>query len=183
MRAAGVPEIIGEGRFELPRKADFNADGENTDYAMRTWGATFLEIGVDPDFGIVRLRRVGGTYSAGRIVNPRTARSQMIGGIIWEWGKVILEESVQEPTHGRWLAKNLSNVAIPVNADIPADIDVKFVDEYDEHASNIGARGIGELGATGVAAAVANAVYDAVGVRVRSLPISPWKILGQAPAH
>jgi xanthine dehydrogenase YagR molybdenum-binding subunit len=141
----------------------------------------FLEIGVDPDFGILRLRRVVGSYSAGRIINPKTARSQLTGGIIWEWGKATMEESVQEPTHGRWLAKNLSNVSIPVNADIPTNIDVAFVEEFDPHTSGpLGARGIGELAATGVAAAVANAVYDAVGVRVRSLPILPWKILGRA---
>lgn len=145
--------------------------------AQGTWGAIFVEIGVDPDFGILRLRRAVGTYSAGRIINPKTARSQMIGGIIWEWGKATMEESVQEPTHGRWLAKNLSNVAIPVNADIPAAIDVHFIEEFDPHASAIGARGIGELGATGVAAAIANAVFDAVGVRVREVPILPWKIL------
>lgn len=177
MREIGVADIVGEARFTLPHGLPFNADGEGTPYAMRTWGAVFVEIGVDPDFGILRLRRVVGSYSAGRIVNPKTARSQLTGGIIWEWGKATMEESVQEPTYGRWLAKNLSNVAIPVNADIPADIDVDFVDEYDEHASLHGGRGIGELAATGVAAAVGNAVYDAVGVRVRSLPILPWKIL------
>src|SRR5436189_202880 len=80
------------------------------------------------------------------------------------------EESLREPTYGRWLAKNLSNVAIPVNADIPTDITIHFVSEFDEHASAIGVRGIGELAATGVDAAVAAAVYDAVGVRVRELP-------------
>ena len=88
-----------------------------------------------------------------------------------------MEQSVQEPRHGRWLAKNLSNVSIPVNADIPSDITIHFVDEFDEHVSPIGARGIGELGATGVAAAVANAVYDAVGIRVRELPILPSKLM------
>jgi xanthine dehydrogenase YagR molybdenum-binding subunit len=101
----------------------------------------------------------------------------MTGGIIWGWGKATMEESDQEPVHGRWLAKNLSNVAVPVNADIPAGIDVSFTDEYDETASLIGARGIGELGATGVDAAVAAAVHDAVGIRVRDLPILPWKVL------
>jgi CO/xanthine dehydrogenase Mo-binding subunit len=130
-----------------------------------------------PGAGRVRLRRAVGVYSAGRIVNPVTARAQMTGGIIWGWGKATMEESDQEPVHGRWLAKNLSNVAVPVNADIPADIDVSFTDEYDETASLIGARGIGELGATGVDAAVAAAVHDAVGVRVRDLPILPWKVL------
>jgi xanthine dehydrogenase YagR molybdenum-binding subunit len=89
-----------------------------------------------------------------------------------------MEASIVEPRHARFLAKNLSNVAIPVNADIPHDaIDVGFIDEFDEHASPTGARGIGELGATGVAAAIANAVYDAVGVRVRQVPILPHHIL------
>lgn len=101
----------------------------------------------------------------------------MIGGIVWGWGMAMMEQSVQEPGHGRWLAKNLSNVSIPVNADIPSDITIHFVDEFDEHVSSIGARGIGELGATGVTAAVANAVYDAIGVRVRDLPITPSKLI------
>jgi xanthine dehydrogenase YagR molybdenum-binding subunit len=174
---AGIDELVGEGTFALPGEAGFNADGAGTPYAMRTWGVIFVEVGVDPDFGLLRLRRAVGVYSAGRIVNPVTARAQMTGGIIWGWGKATMEESDQEPVHGRWLAKNLSNVAVPVNADIPADIDVAFTDEYDEAASLIGARGIGELGATGVDAAVAAAVHDAVGVRVRDLPILPWKVL------
>jgi len=178
---AGLDELIGEGSFELPGGAGFNADGAGTPYAIRTWGVIFTEVGVDPDFGLLRLRRAVGVYSAGRIVNPVTARAQMTGGIIWGWGKATMEESDQEPVSGRWLAKNLSNVAVPVNADIPAGIDVSFTDEYDEAASLIGARGIGELGATGVDAAVAAAVHDAVGVRVRDLPILPWKVLAGGP--
>ena len=177
MERAGIDELVGDGSFALPGGAQMNGDGEGTPYAMRTWGAIFVEVGVDPDFGVLRLRRAVGAYSAGRIVNPTTARAQMTGGIIWGWGKATMEESDQEPVHGRWLAKNLSNVAVPVNADIPTDIDVSFTDEFDEAASLIGARGIGELGATGVDAAVAAAVYDAVGVRVRELPILPWKVL------
>ena len=136
-------------RSSCPAGQMFNGDGEGTPYAMRTWGAIFVEVGVDPDFGMLRLRRAVGVYSAGRIINALTARAQMIGAIIWGWGKATMEESDQEPVHGRWLAKNLSNVAVPVNADIPADIDVSFVEEFDEAASLIGARGIGELGATG----------------------------------
>lgn len=170
-------DVVGEGKFVLPNGAPFNADGTDTPYAMRTWGAIFVEVGVDPDFGLIRLRRAVGSYSAGRIVNPKTARSQMIGSIIWGWGMAALEQSQFEAAHGRWLAKNLSNVSLPVNADIPADIQIHFVDEFDPHASLIGARGIGELGATGVAAAVANAVYDAVGVRIRELPITAAKLL------
>ncbi len=173
----GSGEIVGEGRF-TPPGGGMNMDGEGTRSALRSWGAIFIEVGVDRDFGLIRLRRAVGVYSAGRILNPVTARAQMIGGIIWGWGKATLEESDQEPIHGRWLAKNLSNVAVPVNADIPSSLDVSFINEYDDAASVIGARGIGELGATGVDAAVAAAVHDAVGVRVRDLPILPWKVLG-----
>jgi xanthine dehydrogenase YagR molybdenum-binding subunit len=182
MAEAGVDELVGEGAYELPGGAQFNGDGEGTPYAMRTWGAVFVEVGVDPDFGVLRLRRAVGVYSAGRIVNALTARAQMVGAIVWGWGKATMEESDQEPVYGRWLAKNLSNVAVPVNADIPADIDVSFVEEFDEAASLIGARGIGELGATGVDAAVAAAVHDAVGVRVREVPIMPWKVLEGLPS-
>jgi xanthine dehydrogenase YagR molybdenum-binding subunit len=147
------------------------------DYPARTFGAIFVEVGVDPDLGLLRLRRATGIYSAGRIINPMTARSQMIGGIVWGWGMAAMEASRYEPTLGRWLAKDLAGVAIPVNADIPPGIDVGFVDEVDEKAGPTGAKGIGELGATGVAAAVANAVFDAIGLRVRDLPITPDKLL------
>jgi xanthine dehydrogenase YagR molybdenum-binding subunit len=134
-------------------------------------------VAVDPELGLLRLRRAVGSYSAGRIINPRTARSQMTGGMIWGWGMAAMEASVRDNTLGRWLSKNLAGVAIPVNADIPGDITIHFVPEFDEHASPLGAKGIGELGATGVAAAVANAVFHATGRRVRELPITADKLL------
>jgi xanthine dehydrogenase YagR molybdenum-binding subunit len=102
----------------------------------------------------------------------------MIGGIVWGWGMAAMEGSLIEPTLGRWYSKDLAGVPLPVNADIPPEIDVAFVDEFDSNAGPIGAKGIGELGATGVAAAVANAVFDAIGLRVRDLPITPSKLLG-----
>jgi xanthine dehydrogenase YagR molybdenum-binding subunit len=176
MSQAGVAEIIGEGEWAPPGGA-FESDGGKGPYAMKTFGVIFVEVGVDPELGLLRLRRAVGAYSAGRIINPRTARGQMIGGIVWGWGMAVMEQSRHETHLGRWEAKNLSNIAVPVNADIPSDIDVSFIDEFDEHASPIGAKGIGELGATGVAAAVANAVFDAVGVRVRTLPITPDKLV------
>ena len=178
MNKAHIAEVTGDGKFENPGGKPVTMNGDGTPYAMQTWGATFVEVGVDRELGLIRLRRAVARYSAGRIINPTAAKSQMIGSIIWEWGKATMEASVIEPRYGRFLAKNLSNVAVPVNADIPADaIDVGFVDEYDPHASAIGAKGIGELGATGVAAAIANAIYDAVGVRVREVPILPSHIL------
>jgi xanthine dehydrogenase YagR molybdenum-binding subunit len=169
MRAAGANEIAGSGRF------DPGQHGKGL--AMRSFGAVFVEVAVDPELGLLRLRRVVGSYSVGRVINPRTAKAQMTGGIIWGWGMAAMEQSRHEPKLGRFLSKNLAGVAIPVNADIPDDIIVHFVDEVDEHASPVGGKGIGELGATGVAAAVANAVFDATGKRIRDLPITPDKLI------
>ncbi|HEY2102633.1 MAG TPA: molybdopterin cofactor-binding domain-containing protein, partial [Chthoniobacterales bacterium] len=170
MDRAGESEIVGIGAFD-PTKL-------GSDYSIRTFGAVFVEVAVDPDLGLLRLRRVVGSYSVGRIVNPRTASSQMIGGIVWGWGMAAMEQSAFETSLGRFISKNLAGVAIPVNADIPADMTVHFVDEIDEKAGPIGGKGIGELGATGVAAAVANAVFHATGKRIRDLPITPEKLLG-----
>ena len=179
MSRAGLSEITAEGSFALVGNAPFEADGKFTPHAMRTFGVVFVEVAVDQELGLLRLRRAVGSYSAGRIINARTARAQMTGGIIWGWGMAAMEASTHEATLGRWLSKNLSGVAIPVSADIPGDaIQVHFVDEVDEHAGPLGAKGIGELGATGVAAAVANAVFAATGKRVRDLPITPEKLVG-----
>jgi xanthine dehydrogenase YagR molybdenum-binding subunit len=170
LRERGIDRVSVEGVWKPHGGVTFDATGGSSPHSMHTWGAVFVEVTVDEALGLARLRRAVGGYSAGRIVNPRTARSQMIGGIIWGYGMALLEESAVEARWGRYLSKNLSGVMLPVNADIP-DIDIFFADEYDPHASAIGARGIGELGATGVAAAIANAVWHATGKRVRRLPI------------
>lgn len=183
LKTAGISEIVGEGEFGLPDGAFFEVHGGLTPYAMRTFGAIFVEVGVDPALGLVRLRRAVGSYSAGRILNPRTAKAQMIGGIVWEWGKAVMEESRHDPGLGCWLSKDLSGVSLPVNADIPDDIAIHFVDEFDHHAGPLGAKGVGELAATGVAAAVANAVFHATGRRVRKLPITPAALLAAPAGH
>lgn len=175
MREAGVRELTGDGAFALPGNAPVD-DGDAA-VSTRTFGVMFVEVGVDPQLGLLRLRRATGVYSAGRIINPRTARSQMIGGLVWGWGMAAMEASRYEANLGRWLSPDLAGVALPVNADIPPTIDVDFVDEFDAHAGPLGAKGIGELSATGIAAAVANAVFDATGKRVRDLPITPDKLL------
>jgi xanthine dehydrogenase YagR molybdenum-binding subunit len=167
MQAAGTEELVGVGSFTP----------QDSGYALHTFGAIFVEIGFDPEFGILRLRRAVGRYSVGRIINPRTAHAQVVSGVVWGWGKATMEASRHDERLGRWLSKNLAGVALPVNADIPSDIDVAFVDEVDEHASPIGGKGLGEIAATGVDAAVADAVFHASGKRIRELPITPDKLV------
>lgn len=175
MHSADLEEIVGTGALELP--GGVSADAGAPGFSSRTFGAMFVEVGVDPELGLLRLRRATGVYSVGAVVNERTARSQMIGGVVWGWGMAAMEASHFEPQLGRWLSQDLAGVPLPVNADIPPHIDISFVDEFDPHAGPLGAKGVGELAATGVAAAVANAVFDATGRRVRELPITPDKLL------
>jgi xanthine dehydrogenase YagR molybdenum-binding subunit len=144
--------------------------------AIFSFAAVFAEVRVDPGLGLVRLSRLVGAYDAGRIINPKTARSQAIGGIIWGVGQALLEQSETDPVTGRFLNRNYSGYLVPTNADIP-DLDVLFVGEFDEEASPLGAKGLGELTAVSVAPAIANAVYHATGKRVRELPITIEKLL------
>jgi xanthine dehydrogenase YagR molybdenum-binding subunit len=144
--------------------------------AIFSFSAVFAEVRVDPDLGLVRLNRFVGAYDAGRIINPKTARSQAIGGIIWGVGQALLEKSETDPIMGRFMNRNYSGYLVPTNADIP-DLDILFVGEFDEEASPLGTKGLGELTAVSVAPAVANAVYHATGKRVRDLPITVEKLL------
>ena len=135
-----------------------------------------LKLRVDPDFGLVRLSRFVGAYDCGRVINPKTARSQAIGGIIWGVGHALIERTETDPTLGRFLNRNYSGYLVPTCADIP-ELDVLFVGEFDGEASPIGAKGLGELTSVSVAPAIANAVYHATGKRVRDLPITIEKLL------
>jgi xanthine dehydrogenase YagR molybdenum-binding subunit len=150
--------------------------GEVPEWSMYAWGAVFVEVAVDEDIPIPRVRRCLGVYSAGRIINPKTARSQMTGGMIWGIGQALLEDSRMDASLGRYLSKNLAGHLVPINADVP-DLDVHFVEEFDPHASTIGARGIGELAAVGVGPAILNAIWHATGVRVREVPVRPEMLL------
>jgi xanthine dehydrogenase YagR molybdenum-binding subunit len=114
----------------------------------------------------VHLNRFAGAYDAGRIINPKTARSQALDGIIWGVGQALLEQSETDPVLGRFLNRNYSGYLVPTNADIPK-LDVLFVGEFDGEASPLGAKGLGELTAVSVAPAIANAVFHAPGRRVR----------------
>ncbi|HTT79508.1 MAG TPA: xanthine dehydrogenase family protein molybdopterin-binding subunit, partial [Stellaceae bacterium] len=144
--------------------------------AVFSFAALFAEVRIDRELGMVRLNRFVGAYDAGRIVNPKTARSQAIGGIIWGIGQALLEQSETDATTARFLNRNYSAYLVPTNADIP-ELDTLFVGEFDAEASPLGAKGLGELTAVSVAPAIANAVYHATGKRVRNLPITIEKLL------
>jgi xanthine dehydrogenase YagR molybdenum-binding subunit len=149
---------------------------EKKRYAMHAFGAVFVEARVDAELGRIRIPRVTGVYGVGRRLNERTAHSQLMGGIVMGLGMALMEESLLDPRSGRFANANLAEYHLPVNADI-GEIEVAFVDEHDPHVNPLGVKGIGEIGITGVAAAVANAVYNATGVRVRDLPITLDKVL------
>lgn len=143
---------------------------------MHSFGAVFVEVRVDADLGVIRVPRVVGRYSVGKLLNAKTGRSQLLGGVVWGIGMALMEESLFDPRDGRIVNANLADYHVPTNADI-GRIDVDVVPEHDPYINALGARGIGEIGITGVAAALANAVYHATGVRVRELPITLDKLL------
>ena len=149
---------------------------EEERYATRSFGALFVEVAVDADLGVIRVPRIVATYSVGRLLNAKTALSQLQGGIVWGVSQALFEESLLDPRYGRFANGNLAEYHVPVNADIQV-IDVTFVDENDTIFNPLGARGIGEIGITGVAGALANGVYHATGKRIRSLPITLDKLL------
>jgi len=151
-------------------------DEEAQAIACRSFGALFVEVRVDEALGIVRVPRIVGAYSVGRVLNPKTAASQIRGGLVMGIGMALLEESVLDPRHGRIVNGNLAEYHLPVNADV-GEIDVTFVEENDTRFNSVGARGVGEIGITGVAGAIANAVFHATGKRIRALPITLDKLL------
>lgn len=158
-----------EGRF-----VPFTAPSTGARAHAGAYAAHFVEVHVDPDLGTVRVARVVSAIDGGRILNPKTARSQIIGGIAMGIGMALLEETVSDRS-GRLVTTSLAEYVVAVNADV-REVDVLFVGQPDS-MTPLGTKGIGELAITGMAAAIANAVYHATGTRVRSLPISIEKML------
>ncbi|ASR02599.1 xanthine dehydrogenase family protein molybdopterin-binding subunit [Gordonia rubripertincta] len=153
---------------ELSAKTDENPDLKK--FRIASFGAHFVEVRVDADTGEIRIPRMLGVFSIGRAINPRTVRSQLIGGMTFGISMALHEESVRDPRFGHVVTQDLAEYHVPVHADI-ADVDAVWLDDPDEHATPMGSRGAGELGIVGSAAAVVNAVYNATGVRVRDLPV------------
>ena len=161
-------------------KSKLSAEGKfapgDLEHAAHSFGATFVEVAVDEGFGLVRVRRMLGCYACGTILNARTARSQFLGGMIMGLGHALEEATRWDHGLGRVTNDNLAEYHVPVNADVP-DVTVMWDAAPDYAASPIGAKGIGEIGITGVAAAFANAVYHATGERHRELPITPERVM------
>lgn len=150
---------------------------QSQNYSSHAFGANFVEVWVDSDLGLIQVTRYVGVYAAGRILNPKTARSQMIGGIVGGIGMALMEETVIDRYSGSILNNNFSDYLVPVNGDIPP-IEIEFIPENDPYVNPMGTKGIGEISIVGVAAAIANAVYHATGKRIRDLPLTPDKLLG-----
>ena len=165
-------------RHGAPVEATAKAEpgDEKKKYSMHAFGAVFVEVTVDEDLGEIRVPRVVGVYGVGKLMNEKTGYSQLMGGIVWGIGLALFEETLIDKREGRAVNGNLAEYHVPTNADIQA-IDVQIVDEDDPHVNPLGAKGIGEIGITGVGAAIANAVFHATGRRVRDLPITLDKLL------
>ncbi|QIP17488.1 xanthine dehydrogenase family protein molybdopterin-binding subunit [Spirosoma aureum] len=149
---------------------------EQRKYARNTHSAVFVEVQVDEELGTIQVTRAVSAIAGGRIMNPKTARSQIIGGMVWGISKALEEESVMDHTFGRFMNHNLAEYHVAVNADIH-DLDVIFVEEHDTIVNPLGAKGLGEIGIVGMPAAIANAVFHATGKRIRELPITLDKLL------
>jgi len=175
-RREAMAAIVARHGAPVEVKAKAEPGDEKKKYSMHAFGAVFVEVTVDEDLGEIRVPRVVGVYGVGKLMNEKTGYSQLMGGIVWGIGLALFEETVIDKRNGRAVNGNLAEYHVPVNADIQG-IDVQIVDEDDPHVNPLGAKGIGEIGITGVGAAIANAVYHATGKRVRDLPITLDKLL------
>ncbi len=169
LRAAEVDELSAEGEAKPDGKVQKH-------YSSYTHSAIFCEVRVDEELGIIRVARIVNAVAAGKIINPKTARSQILGGVVMALGSALEEETFTDQALGRFMNHNLGEYHIPVHADIK-DIDVIFVDEADDLTNELGVKGLGEIGIVGTGAAIANAVFHATGVRIRSLPITVDKLI------
>ena len=170
---AGIPRT---GASELVSEIHNDVKPESKSFSCHAFGAQFVEVRVDEDFGSVRVSRMVGAFAGGRILNEKTARSQLMGGMVWAIGMALQEHTVRDLRTSRAVTRDLVDYHVPVNADAPA-IDVILVDEVDPHVNEIGAKGLGEIGITGGTAAIANAIFHATGKRIRDLPITLDKLL------
>jgi xanthine dehydrogenase YagR molybdenum-binding subunit len=174
-RAVSIADAMRHGKLERIEKEKLNHFAEDKSHARNTHSAVFAEVKVDEQLGVIRVTRVVSAVAAGRILNTKTGRSQIMGGIVWGIGMALHEETVMDHRFGRIMNPNIAEYHIPVNADIH-DIDVIFAEERDDRINRLGVKGLGEIGLVGVPAAIANAVYHATSKRIRRFPITLDKL-------
>ena len=175
-RAASIADVMRHARLDRIERESTNSFKEDNSHARNTHSAIFAEVKVDEELGVIRVTRVVSAVAAGRILNTKTARSQIMGGVVWGIGMALHEETLIDHAFGRIMNANIAEYHVPVNADIQ-DIQVIFVEEPDELVNPMGIKGVGEIGIVGVAAAIANAIYHSTGKRVRDLPITLDKVM------
>ncbi|TDH26810.1 xanthine dehydrogenase family protein molybdopterin-binding subunit [Segetibacter sp. 3557_3] len=168
--------MASENLKEFQTRVDAKPSPEADNYSCHSFNANFAEVWVNAATGMVKVHRFLAVTGAGKILNPKTARSQIIGGNIWGIGMALTEESVVDPRYGNFVTRSFADYHIPANLDI-GTLDTIFIDEDDPITNKLGVKGIGEVSIVGVAAAVANAIYNATGIRVRDLPITPDKLI------
>ena len=176
-RAVPVTELIEENLSVI---GQIEPGKQEKKFHQASYGAHFCAVKVNAVTGEVRVERMLGVFSAGRILNEKTARSQCLGGMTFGIGAALTEKLIHDERNGKVVNRDMAEYHVPVNADVP-QLEVHFLDERDIHANPIQAKGIGELGISGAGAAVANAIYNATGVRVRDFPITCDKIIEQLP--
>jgi xanthine dehydrogenase YagR molybdenum-binding subunit len=165
-----MPPLCSPDRFTMEQ------DANNKKYSFHSFGAQFAEVLVDEDTGAILVSRFTSVMDIGRVLNEKTCRSQVIGGVVYGLGQTLHEETLYDKRYANPIQRSFADYHVPVQLDVPP-IDVYFINKPDTHISPVGARGVGEIGITGVAAAVANAVFNATGKRIRNLPITPDKLL------
>ena len=176
--AVAITDVMRKGKVNFVENVvAAKPDAKQKKFARYTHSAVFVEVKVDEDFGTVQVSRVVSAIAGGRILNPKTAKSQILGGVVWGIGMALEEESVMDSQFGRFMNHNLAEYHVPVHADVH-DIEVIFVEEKDNIVNPLGAKGLGEIGIVGMAAAISNAIYHATGRRVRDLPITLDKLIG-----
>ncbi len=161
---------------EFQTRVDAKPLKEAENYSSHSFNANFAEVWVNSQTGMVRVNRLVAAHGAGRILNPKTANSQVIGGCIWGVGQALTEESLIDPRLGNFVTRSYADYHIPANLDI-GEIKTVFIEEEDKFVNKLGVKGLGEVGIVGVSASIANAIFNATGKRVRSLPITPDKLL------
>jgi xanthine dehydrogenase YagR molybdenum-binding subunit len=174
-KAVSIADAMRNGNVDRITLEKDNSFSDISAYAHNTHSAVFAEVKVDEQIGVIRVTRVVNAVAAGRILNLKTAHSQIMGGVVWGIGMALHEETLYDHRFGRVMNANIAEYHVPVNADVH-DIKVIFVDEPDDIINPLGIKGLGEIGIVGVAAAIANAIYHATGKRVRDLPITLDKL-------